>query len=1218
MSLNKSNSEKTIESFSAKILDGNNDKHSDLIKEAVDDKNIFNVALSGAYGSGKTSIIKTFKHKHSSLEYIDISLATFDEKLIDEKSLLKLEYCILKQLFYKVSPEKVPQSRFKRIVNHKNTSVNAIFFFLWLLSIFYFLKNKLLISLIQALGLSYYCAPLNAIFSAYAILGLGFIVYKLYDFIINFKMTKLKFSEAEVENKDDKATLNFENEIDEILYFFERNPTHVVFIEDLDRFKNTEIFIKLREINFLINNYEPIKEKGKVTFIYAVLDNIFSQNERTKFFDLILPVVPIVNYTNSAKELLDRFKDEINLIKDEEKRNDFIKFIEKVSLYLTDMRVIISICNEYKVYKKILNEKIDEKKLLAMMIYKNTEPTDFDLLNQKKGYVYSLFSYKKKYIEEKITEYNKEIEKITPKITECEKEYITSENELRLLYVAKFFELLKKNIMHLKINDVNFKVNEIISNENFNNFKINNNISYYNGYSTETSKISFKDIENSINPKLNYDQRLANVKNKIHENIENLKKQIADFENKIKLINSKSLHDLLLNEINSEIYFSTCENELKSRIIKDINTHNNETSDEDNLKKLEQKKENLTYRLVNFLIETGNIDEDYEHYISRQDGNLTTDDRNFLLNFNSTSLPFDTKLNGFETIINRLDESYYYKRGILNFSLINHMLDFNKNIYLNKIFSKLSDDSEYYMKFVDEYLEQLENDNKNKFITQITETWSDIFDYIQNKSNFTFEKKSIYVNLFFSYLTIDKIYKLDTNKSIFYFLSYSKTLSPIYFEDENKSKVELYINEKTICFENLEYEEKHHDLLQFIYDNNHYELNEKMIELMISTFKKNDIEIVVDDLKKMNYTIIQNSGCEKLIDYIGKNNKIYVENVFLEIEENTEEDEKSIISLLQINDENLELQKKIINKQNNKISNLSKVKSDIWDELFDKNKIKATWENILIYYYEFKSLNGLETFLNIEDNYKYLSESFIIDGDSDKTQDEFIIELINLEITDDSFGYLVNSIEKKYDDISTLKLKNLDRLKPLIDNKKINPTNENIDFIYENDRNEYINLIELHEQLFQETFNLFELNDEVIYNLIVESNLSAASISLITNKNNDDICNLSNEKLSQITNKFIQISFSDFSSELYLLLLNSISENKIKIKLLKLKYDNLNEREVLETLELIGSPYDKVKYKEKFFVENTPENIDLLNLLTGRFIKKPYHRKDNYFSVVCI
>jgi septin family protein len=117
-------SSNVVEGFSAKLLSTEQDKHSVLLKEAINDNSIFNIALSGPYGSGKTSIIKTFKNRYS-LKYIDISLATFDDKFTNAGSTLKLEYCILKQLFYKVHPNKVPESRFKRIVNHKGIGLKS-------------------------------------------------------------------------------------------------------------------------------------------------------------------------------------------------------------------------------------------------------------------------------------------------------------------------------------------------------------------------------------------------------------------------------------------------------------------------------------------------------------------------------------------------------------------------------------------------------------------------------------------------------------------------------------------------------------------------------------------------------------------------------------------------------------------------------------------------------------------------------------------------------------------------------------------------------------------------------------------------------------------------------------------------------------------------------------------------------------------------------------
>lgn len=44
-------------------------------------------------------------------------------------------------------------------------------------------------------------------------------------------------------------------------------------IEDLDRFDNTDIFLKLREVNQLLNQSNSVGRK--VTFIYAVKDDMF-------------------------------------------------------------------------------------------------------------------------------------------------------------------------------------------------------------------------------------------------------------------------------------------------------------------------------------------------------------------------------------------------------------------------------------------------------------------------------------------------------------------------------------------------------------------------------------------------------------------------------------------------------------------------------------------------------------------------------------------------------------------------------------------------------------------------------------------------------------------------------------------------------------------------------------------------------------------------------
>lgn len=69
----------------------------------------------------------------------------------------------------------------------------------------------------------------------------------------------------------------------------------------MDRFNQPNIFIKLRELNTVINNYDNIKRK--VVFIYAIKDDMFKDEERTKFFDFIVPVIPYISATNSGEIL---------------------------------------------------------------------------------------------------------------------------------------------------------------------------------------------------------------------------------------------------------------------------------------------------------------------------------------------------------------------------------------------------------------------------------------------------------------------------------------------------------------------------------------------------------------------------------------------------------------------------------------------------------------------------------------------------------------------------------------------------------------------------------------------------------------------------------------------------------------------------------------------------------------------------------------------------
>lgn len=67
---------------------------------------------------------------------------------------------------------------------------------------------------------------------------------------------------------------------------FRRDTVSVNLFEDLDRLENRKIFVHLRELNNLLNNDDVIKHKP-IVFVYAVRDDIFTREDRTKFLILL-------------------------------------------------------------------------------------------------------------------------------------------------------------------------------------------------------------------------------------------------------------------------------------------------------------------------------------------------------------------------------------------------------------------------------------------------------------------------------------------------------------------------------------------------------------------------------------------------------------------------------------------------------------------------------------------------------------------------------------------------------------------------------------------------------------------------------------------------------------------------------------------------------------------------------------------------------------------
>lgn len=95
------------------INDVKMDVYEDAINYAFDNPDIKNVAITGAYSAGKSSVLASYKKKHKKLKFIHISLAHFESPNQENKKEVKesvLEGKILNQLIHQIPSDKIPPS----------------------------------------------------------------------------------------------------------------------------------------------------------------------------------------------------------------------------------------------------------------------------------------------------------------------------------------------------------------------------------------------------------------------------------------------------------------------------------------------------------------------------------------------------------------------------------------------------------------------------------------------------------------------------------------------------------------------------------------------------------------------------------------------------------------------------------------------------------------------------------------------------------------------------------------------------------------------------------------------------------------------------------------------------------------------------------------------------------------------------------------------------
>ena len=329
-------------------------KTVDDLLHAIDDEHILNIAVTGPYGSGKSSVLNTLMEKApKDAIFLDISLATLDaddsikgeyNPEMHNNDILnrKIEYSILQQLVYRETLHTLPFSRLKKIRHLSDYTIKSITGYiigLFACFCFAFTPSLLLIDEVYSI----FRIPVS-IQQAIRLITVIFILIMLYEVIKRIihtfggmRIGRVNVGGNEINMSDEGSIFN--RYLDEILYFFQCTEYNVVIIEDLDRFNTTDIFLKLRELNHIINKSKIVNRK--IRFIYAVKDDMFKDASRSKFFDYITTVIPVITTSNSKDKLREALSE---LGHKGEVPDDSIR---DIAFHIDDMRLLYNIANEY-------------------------------------------------------------------------------------------------------------------------------------------------------------------------------------------------------------------------------------------------------------------------------------------------------------------------------------------------------------------------------------------------------------------------------------------------------------------------------------------------------------------------------------------------------------------------------------------------------------------------------------------------------------------------------------------------------------------------------------------------------------------------------------------------------------------------------------------------------------------------------------------------------
>ncbi len=1154
------------------------------LRNAIDSEGCNNIAVTGVYGSGKSSVIQTYLKElplfFRNRKVLSISLSNFiDENLKDEDMAVayenEIEQKIFQHILYKTNQNKTRQTRYGRI-KHISVATGIWRAFAILICIISVLVLAVPVSIWPMNIESWFnslepCTQAIFEWGALGYLCLFFVSITAY-LIRRVHLFRIhgKINASNMELEWEKDSSKFDKLLGEILYFFVAGGYRIVIFEDLDRIKTPErLFLKFREINTLLNESDYYKRESdyykrrnnKVKFIYAIRDEIFSSDIRTKCFDYIISIVPIVDKYNSGDYLIEKYHGKGSIMSNITERD-----LSVIGMYIGSKRELANIVNEYALCHKTFINGTSETKLLALLVYKNSFPLDYAAAYHKEGCLYAVFSNENKKmfykplisdLEKKEASYEDTRERIREKIETNRWQVLrqlTEDSVDKLIIGGREYP-----IKEFRIND---QLYEAFANNSINQYSWNDGTdcgtAEYDYKFEELVKKAYPDDSDEYYPEMagDVESLRTNIEkqNEVHKQIEIIKNR------KIKGLMS-GLYPDIVDEILESICKPIYEKWRAENIISDYT---------------DLLKEHIS--LLHVLIKEEYIAEDYATYMSHTyPGSLTESDMLFVNSvLRGEPKEYSYPLVNIEAILKRFKTENYEHKSILNNALVDYI--FKQKMYaLQDIIIKTARNNPEFV-----IIYRRDGEFGNEFIEKLFTGWQGAVTQLMGIVD-----RYVLSEMFFYYWTVapHDVWINDYERSVLEGI-YS------YYEIPSLELLQAMLERYNLKFANLRIPTKDENkAFDYITKNGYFAISienmrviygKKIDEAVFTRIYDGDIEIrryLVENINEVFKVIPNNSVKES-------------EETLVALLNNPDVDDSKLYTYINMQQERIDTDKLLI-------------ESRVKDLLMRTNIICPTWMNVEKCFELLADTQPLEQY--VQKNIDELVKEHCECEKSEAIEDWLLVK--SKLITDEEYVKLAPCFTKQL---------SFDKIKELSE-KRLWILNANHLLVYEDDVTEHLDAISLPllVQYIQEHFEAFIEQEDMTIEItntigieILNSSMTLEQKKLYMEKYPFEV---GGEKADEYAKMYCSYynkigDFNNADMEALIAAMNVYDYDDeawgIKISIVNqinstMEYDKERETQLLVA---INDHYGKLNNigHEILKFDNNPENEELLNYLKSK------------------